>query len=235
MRTKLNHRRLLPALVVAAALSSGTATAELVIFPEGSFLKVTAYEVDGDRVRVELPNGGRLALPLLRVHRIIEDEWVEPPDPDPTEPEAPLFSLRFDPSHPLPETPYGDLIYAAAERHALNPALIAAVVRAESAFDSRAVSVKGAQGLMQLMPATAVRFGLAAAEVFEPGKNLDAGARYLRWLTDRFAGHLPRVLAAYNAGEGTVMEYGNRIPPYRETKQYVPKVLSYYKKYKTMM
>lgn len=222
---KLGHNRLAPALFLAAVLPFGgtSASAELLIFPEGAFMKVVAYEIDGDRVRVELPNGGRLTLSLVRVERIIEDEIVEEPfqeEPDP----APLaFSLRFDPSHPQPETPYGELIYEAAERHSLNPALLAAVVRTESAFDPRAVSAKGAQGLMQLMPATALRLGLDGDEAFEPAKNLDAGARYLSRLAVRFEGHLPWVLAAYNAGEGTVDRYGG-VPPYRETRDYVRRV-----------
>lgn len=214
---KLRH---LYAAAAAALVFAAAAGAELVILPEGGFLRVAAYEVEGDRVRLTLPNCGRLVMALARVERILADEIVETPAAEP----APLaFSLRFDPSHQRPETPYGELIYAAAERHALNPALVAAVVRAESAFDPRAVSAKGAQGLMQLMPATARRFGLAGDQVLEPTRNLDAGARYLRWLADRFDDDLARVLAAYNAGEGTVERYGG-VPPYGETRGYLRRI-----------
>ena len=159
-------------------------------------------------------------MPLLKVERILEDE-IPTAEPEPAPP--PAFALFFDPAHALPETPYAELIYGAAERHGLNPALVAAVVRAESAFEPSAVSVKGAQGLMQLMPATARRFGLGDGEVFEPAKNLDAGSRYLAWLVERFDGDLPSVLAAYNAGEGTVDRYRG-VPPYRETYRYLRRI-----------
>ncbi len=199
-----------------------TASAELVIFTDGGFLKVADFEVEGDRLRLGLKNGGQMVVSMLRVDRILEDEITEPePMPDPLE--LPVFRLDFDPAQPRPTTPYAELIYSTAERHALNPALLAAVARAESAFNPRAVSHKGAQGLMQLMPATAERFGLDGSEVFEPAKNLDAGARYLSWLRRRFDGDLPRVLAAYNAGEGTVDRYGG-VPPYRETQGYLRRI-----------
>ncbi len=94
---------------------------------------------------------------------------------------------------------------------------------AESSFRADAVSPKGARGLMQLMPATAERFGVSAAEVHDPVRNLDAGARYLRWLADRFDDRLDLVLAAYNAGEGTVARYRGG-PPYRETRTYLGRI-----------
>ncbi len=209
------------ALLLLTWTWASTTTAELVIFAHGgSPLKVTAYAVEGGRVRLELPDGGAIAVPLLQVERILEDE-VSDAAPEP--PVPPAFALRFLPSQEPPATPFADLIFGAAERHSLNPALVAAVVRAESAFDPQAVSPKGAQGLMQLMPATAQRFGLDASTVFKPAKNLDAGARYLSWLVDRFDGELPSVLAAYNAGEGTVDRY-HGVPPYRETRNYLRRI-----------
>jgi Transglycosylase SLT domain len=207
-------------IAVAGWLWSPLAAAELVIFAHGSFLKVESFEVVGDKVRLMLPEGGAISVPLLRIARIVEDEVrVEEPVPEP----PPAFDWRFDPAQPRPQTPYGELIYGAAERHGLNPALVAAMARAESAFEVGAVSNKGAQGLMQLMPATARRFGLADGEVFDAAKNLDAASRYLRWLAERFDGDLPSVLAAYNAGEGTVERYGG-VPPYRETHQYLRRI-----------
>ncbi|MCP4663233.1 MAG: lytic transglycosylase domain-containing protein [bacterium] len=174
----------------------------------------------GDRVRLELPNGGILVVALVRVERIIEDEIVERP----VEPEQPpRFSLRFDASQPPPETPYAQLIYDAARRHALNPALVAAVVRAESGFRPTAISSRGARGLMQLMPATAQRFGIEGERVFDPAENIEAGSRYLSWLAERFDERLALVLAAYNAGEGTVERYDG-IPPYRETREYLRRI-----------
>lgn len=120
---------------------------------------------------------------------------------------------------------YTRLIEAAAERHRLDPELIHAVVRAESSYDPNARSSAGACGLMQLMPATAQRFGVR--DVWDPAQNIAGGVAYLRVLIERFEGDLRLVLAAYNAGEGAVAKYGNRIPPYRETQHYVRRVLGY--------
>ena len=195
--------------------------AELVVFTHGGFMKVRSFEVQGDTVRLEPLNGGAVRVPLLSVERILEDE--RPTITEPEVPSAPTFAPYFNAEQPRPETPYGDLIYAAAERHSLNPALVAAVVRAESAFNPKAVSVKGARGLMQLMPATGRRFGLAVDDAFDPAKNLDAGTRYLRWLVDRFEGRLSHSLAAYNAGEGAVDRYDG-VPPYGETRRYLRRI-----------
>jgi soluble lytic murein transglycosylase-like protein len=105
----------------------------------------------------------------------------------------------------------------------LPPHLVFGIIRQESAFDPNAQSWAGARGLMQLMPATARRFGLGAEEIHDPAKNLDAGARYLAWLLERFGGDLLRALAAYNAGEGTVERYGG-VPPFRETRDYLRRI-----------
>lgn len=113
-----------------------------------------------------------------------------------------------------------------AGQHRLDPALLYAVISAESGFNPRAVSPKGAQGLMQLMPDTARRFGVT--DPFDPVANVRAGARYLRWLLDQFDNNTRLALAAYNAGENTVIRYGKRIPPYQETQTYVVRVLSFY-------
>jgi soluble lytic murein transglycosylase-like protein len=97
------------------------------------------------------------------------------------------------------------------------------VARAESSFDARALSSKGACGLLQLMPATGQRFGLKRSELFDPKKNLEAGSRYLRWLLDRFSGDLRLALAAYNAGEHAVDRHKG-VPPYRETRTYLSRI-----------
>lgn len=125
---------------------------------------------------------------------------------------------------------------AAARAHAVEPALVIAVAAAESAFNVDAVSPKGALGLMQIMPATAARYGVDSAagpgvrrSVMEPAVNASVGSRYLADLLRLFGGDRLLALAAYNAGEGAVSRYGNRVPPYPETQQYVEKVMQFYR------
>ena len=117
------------------------------------------------------------------------------------------------------------LIEEAASRHQVPVELICGVILQESGGQCRAVSRAGARGLMQLMPATARRFGVKNS--FDPHQNIEGGTRYLRWLIDRFDGDLELALAGYNAGEGNVEKHGNKIPPFKETRQYVPGVLGY--------
>ena len=121
---------------------------------------------------------------------------------------------------------YDALIAQAAARHGVDPNLIVAVMRQESGFNSRAVSYKGATGLMQLMPATARRFGVT--NIFDPAQNIEGGARYLRFLLDTFNGDVKLVLAGYNAGENAVVNSGYRIPRYRETQNYVRSITARY-------
>ncbi len=111
---------------------------------------------------------------------------------------------------------------AAAQRHGVSAALLHAVIATESGYRARAVSPRGAMGLMQLMPATARALGVDDA--FDPQRNIDAGARHLRGLIDRYRGDWRLALAAYNAGAGTVDRYGRAVPPYRETVDYLARV-----------
>jgi soluble lytic murein transglycosylase-like protein len=135
---------------------------------------------------------------------------------------------RPAPKYKAPKTRrYDPLITETATRQGVPPALVKAVIAAESAFNSQAVSRKGAQGLMQLMPATAASLGVRDA--FEPDQNVAGGTSYLRAMIDRY-GDLSRALAAYNAGPKAVDRYGG-IPPYRETRAYVDRVLTYYRHY----
>ncbi|HYQ92338.1 MAG TPA: transglycosylase SLT domain-containing protein [Candidatus Competibacteraceae bacterium] len=120
-------------------------------------------------------------------------------------------------------------IQQVAVAYQLEPALLHAVISAESAYNPQARSPKGARGLMQLMPDTARRFGVS--DPYDPTDNLQGGARYLRWLLDLF-NDLRLALAAYNAGEGAVQRYGNSIPPYPETRTYVQRVLEFYRYYR---
>ncbi|MFN7974788.1 MAG: lytic transglycosylase domain-containing protein [Acidobacteriota bacterium] len=125
----------------------------------------------------------------------------------------------------LPARAFDADIVRAAGRHGLPVALVQAVVAVESAGDPRAVSSRGAMGLMQLMPATASRFGVD--DPLDPGQSLEGGCAYLRWLIDRFDGSVALALAAYNAGESAVDRYAG-IPPYEETRTYVRRVLERY-------
>lgn len=121
---------------------------------------------------------------------------------------------------------YNPIIEEAASNHDMEAALLRAVIVVESGFDERAESHAGAQGLMQLMPATARLYGVSNA--FDPSQNVRAGARYLRELIDRYDDDLELALAAYNAGEDAVDRYGRQVPPFEETRRYVPKVLKIY-------
>ena len=117
-------------------------------------------------------------------------------------------------------------IVDSSRRYNIDPLLIYSQMHQESSFHIRATSNKGASGLMQLMPATARRFGVTS--IYDPKQNIDAGVRYMRWLLDTFNGDVVLALAGYNAGEGAVMKYGWNVPPYRETQEYVRRITSRY-------
>jgi soluble lytic murein transglycosylase-like protein len=129
------------------------------------------------------------------------------------------------PALTAPDDRFGPLIRKVAQETSLSPQLLHAVIAVESGFDTRAVSHKGAMGLMQLMPQTAQRFGVR--DPFDPLQNVAAGAAYLKSLLERFEGDVELALAAYNAGEAAVIKAGYRIPPYAETRAYVPRVLAH--------
>ncbi len=125
---------------------------------------------------------------------------------------------------------YEAVIQKMAARYKVEPALIKAVIKAESNFDPSALSRKGAIGLMQLMPATAVN--LKVSDPYNPHQNIEGGAKYLRNLTGLFGSDLKLVIAAYNAGENAVIKYGRNIPPYKETRDYVKRVTTYLASYR---
>ncbi len=223
---------LFSALLVLVSLVAGgafaPARADLVVFEDGAVMKVDAYQVEGEQALLTFAGGGRMTLSLERIARVVDDEVEPEPPPAPVVAEAapappPAIPLRFAEDQKIPEGPYGALIFEAAKKHSVNPQVVAALIRQESSGNRRAVSYKGARGLMQLMPATAARFGVRKEKLFDPKANLDAGVRYLSWLVDQFPNDLSRVLAAYNAGEQSVWKYGG-IPPYRETRDYVRRI-----------
>jgi soluble lytic murein transglycosylase-like protein len=121
---------------------------------------------------------------------------------------------------------FDHIISNAAKKFRIDSALIKAIIKAESNFNHEAISPVGAQGLMQLMPATA--YALQVEDAFHPENNIEGGTRYLRYLLNTYRGNLKLTLAAYNAGERAVAKYNNNVPPYRETQNYIRRVLSYY-------
>ncbi len=154
---------------------------------------------------------------------------VAAPPPQPASPPAAKPDAERTPADAQAKRQQGperfaDLIRRVAQEAGVSAQLLHAVIATESGFDVRAVSRKGAQGLMQLMPATAQRFGVV--DPFDPAQNIAGGAAYLRWLLDLFGGDVQLALAAYNAGEAAVIQAGNRIPPFAETRAYVPRVLA---------
>ena len=158
---------------------------------------------------------------------------VSPPEvTKPTTKEIePLSSLAMTASQSLDGFTTGDatvdsFIVESSRRNRLDPVLIYAQMHQESSFKKRAVSNKGARGLMQLIPPTAARFGVR--DIFDPRQNIEGGARYMRFLLDMFRGDVSLALAAYNAGEGAVLKYGRRVPPYRETQEYVRRITKRY-------
>ena len=127
---------------------------------------------------------------------------------------------------------YASIIENTARAHGVEAALVHAVITAESGYNPRAYSKAGATGLMQLMPATAARYGVR--NIWDPVENIQGGVRYLKDLIAMFNGNLELAVAAYNAGENAVIRAGHRIPPYAETAHYVPKVLGFYKRFQRL-
>jgi soluble lytic murein transglycosylase-like protein len=139
-------------------------------------------------------------------------------------------SVKTSSGYPTASDRYASLVEKVAREHSLDQALLRAMIAAESDFDPHAVSHKGAVGLMQLMPETARRYGVR--NPYDPAENIRGGSKYLRDLMRKFNNDLSLTLAAYNAGEDAIVQYGNRIPPYRETRLYVRRVMDLYRQYR---
>jgi len=199
------RRAILLGLLLTALGAS--ARAEIALLSSGLTLKLDGHRVEDGLVVLALKGGGEMGVPPAAVRGFVSDEVLD-------EVAAPAGGdLR-------------DLAAAVARRHGLDPDLVMAVVSVESGFRPQAVSPKGAQGLMQLMPKTASSLGVTDA--FDPAQNLDGGTRHLGQLLTLYGGDLTRALAAYNAGEGAVHRHGG-VPPYRETRAYVKRVLERYR------
>jgi hypothetical protein len=202
-------------VVLAAPAEAG----HRVVFEDGRSLLAEGATSKEGFTTLRLPEGGVLVVPDARIVAVEVEEIESAPELVQTLASA----LAGDEGWRTLAGGWADAIATTAGRHGLDPALLAAMVQVESNFHPRAVSPKGARGLLQLMPATARRFGVD--DPFDPEQNLEGGAQYFRWLLDRFQGRTDLALAAYNAGEGAVDRHGRRIPPYDETLRYVNRIL----------
>ena len=213
-RPQIRHthalRRALGGCVWVLALVSGPAAAQ------GGVYKYT--DADGSIVYTNVRPEGPGASRARRV------EGTFRPAPRPTQP------AKVTPYTATKLSEYDTLIESAAIRYKMPPALVRAVMHAESAGDPLAVSVVGASGLMQLMPQTARE--MYVKDIFDVKENIEGGVRYLRVLANEFDGDMVKMVAAYNAGPDAVRKYGGNVPPYAETQAYVRKVIALYFQYK---
>lgn len=225
-------KRLFTTAVLGAAVLFAVATeaaAGIVVFTNGRTMKVSGYQAKDDQIELTLQSGGTMMVALSRVQNVLDDEVVPEKVVEEVR-EVGQFPTRvwgYDSRRPpLFASRYDALIVEAAKKFDVDAALVSAVIKAESDYNPRVVSHKGARGLMQLMPATAARFGVK--DSFDPSANIHGGTRYLRWLLDKFEGNADLAVAAYNAGEGNIKKY-NGIPPFRETINYVKKISRHFR------
>jgi soluble lytic murein transglycosylase-like protein len=202
-------------LVCASGLFAG----EYAVLDNGFRIHADSHTVDGDNVQLATAHGV-IQVPASSV-RAFEVEEYTPPPPAPPPPPPAVSVVAVE----LKLSPH-QLVTRAAERAGLPPAIVHSIARAESAYRPDALSPKGAIGLMQLMPGTAAELN---ADPHDPAQNADAGARYLRQLLEKYDGVVSKAVAAYNAGPGAVDKY-NGVPPYKETIEYVQRVLRQYDK-----
>ena len=205
------------ALVLSLVMLAAPALrAEYVVLRSGQRLKVTGYQLQGDKYHLQL-NGGFVDVAAADVVAIEPEDTFAP---------LPAAAPPAAGAQPF----YRDLVEAAAKRYNMDADLITSVIAVESNFDPKAVSRKNARGLMQLLPETAAQLGVK--NIDDPAENIDAGTRYLRDLLQKYNNDLALALAAYNAGPDKVQQYG-RVPPYAETISYVRRVKRGYEKTKS--
>jgi hypothetical protein len=216
--------------MMAGLAAAAPAGADLVVLSSGRVISASSVVLTADTATIRLRGGGEVTCDRSLVVRVDPDEtpWVAPAAPGAdveatpavTSPDAPAPVASPVREVVIPAA-YRGIITRLADTHGVDARLIHAVISVESAYRPRARSRKGARGLMQLMPATARQYGVRNA--YHPNANLDAGVRHLKMLLDRFA--LRDAIAAYNAGEAAVRRFGG-VPPFRETRNYVERVLS---------
>ena len=210
---------LVPAILFAVTI--GASAADLALLRNGFTIRHEHRQVDGDNTRLFLKadNSSFIDVPTAEIEGYEKD--LSPPPP---------AEIKQPAQRSVSTEQLGQVVNSASAAYHLDPDLVASVIRAESGFNSRALSPKGAQGLMQLMPATAGQLGVR--NPFDPGDNVDGGTRYLRQLLERYKFDLVKALAAYNAGPQRVEQYGG-VPPYRETRTYVARIVRDYNRKKT--
>ncbi len=209
---RVSARVLVVGLALAALTGIVPRAMELVVFRSDRSMVVEKYAVDGPLALLTLPGGGVMGVPShLIAHHF--PGYVPPAD-------------LSDPAEHLPRNlPYRKLIGRYCQKYKMDWKLVAALIRVESDFNPKAVSPKGAEGLMQLMPSTQKEMGVT--NPFPPEQNIRAGVHYLRRLLDAFQGDLELTLAAYNAGIGRVQAH-DAVPPIPETQRYVARILALY-------
>src|SRR5256712_6532319 len=236
------------ATVSVLCLLAGPARADVALLKNGRSLPVSDYRVQGDQILLVMEGGGQIALPNGQVVAIRREPATPPPvtagaasAPQVAPPDRAVMDasgpstlsvpenrreadgpIAIDPGAVFDRQWLPRLAARIARKHSVDEALVLAVIEAESRYDAFAVSPRGAMGLMQLMPQTAARF--AVRNTFNPVENVDGGVRYLKELLERYSGQVRLALAAYNAGEEAVDQFKG-IPPFRETQQYVGRVL----------
>lgn len=218
----MNLRTLLfiPVATLVLAGTAVPASAEIVVLSPKGTLSVKSHRVEGDSIVLTLRSGGEVTCDKSLIEKILPDE-VPYPEPK-ADQELRTDSVEAVDPGLLDRTPYGEIIASMSEAHGVDPMLVRALIQVESNYKAKALSNKGAMGLMQLMPATAREYKVR--NPYDPKANIAAGVKHLKSLIDRLGG-VPMALAAYNAGEGAVKKF-NGVPPYRETRNYVSRILS---------
>lgn len=225
--TQARSGRLIFSLLTLALVfaSASQINAEVIFFANGRTMSVRDYRVSGSTMTVTLRSGGQATFDRALVAAVGPDEIPQTlAQVTPLTDSASVVSLGARVA--LEARPFATLIESVAVKHGIDPALVHAVIAAESNYRPKARSHVGARGLMQVMPSTARDLGvLSAGQLYDPEQNIEAGVKYLKGLLERFDGDLPTALAAYNAGPNAVSKHDG-IPPYPETQNYVRKVLS---------
>ena len=241
------------ALLLGTALSVGGVAETLqnvqfLVQKDLDAVRVVRVKGDDEKVVANLSGGftGNTVFKLAQVLpdrfvsrqlALFDNKWIAVDDVDSSEPQQAKHDVFFDEMHRINEAvraqffadeiPFGELIHEKSQKYDVDPALVAAVIEQESRFKVKARSQVGARGLMQLMPRTGRWMG--ARDLYDPEQNVDAGVKYIKYLNERFHGDMRKTIAAYNAGEGNVQRYRG-VPPFRETRQYVRKVMHNYDK-----